>query len=98
MIIQFTFAIGEPNSGKGVIVNAFRESFGSYIDEFDANNLLYNPNNGQDEAKKLAWLTDIIGVRICFSNEIRIQKKETQIRKKVSMDVYLNHYHQDLIK
>ena len=75
MIIQFTFAIGEPNSGKGVIVNAFRESFGSYIDEFDANNLLYNPNNGQDEAKKLAWLTDIIGVRICFSNEIRIQKK-----------------------
>jgi hypothetical protein len=79
---QFTFAIGEPNSGKGVIVNAFRESFGGYIDEFDANNLLHNPNNSQDEAKKLAWLTDIIGIRICFSNEIRIQKDGSSHKQK----------------
>ena len=71
----FTMAIGNPNSGKGVIVNAFRLAFEGYIDEFDANNLLYNQFNTQDEAKKLAWLKDFIGVRLNFSNECKMNNK-----------------------
>jgi hypothetical protein len=36
------------------MTKAFRNSFEGYIEEYDANNLLYN-SNSQDEAKKLAW-------------------------------------------
>ena len=68
---KFLFSVGQSNSGKGVLVNAFRNAFGGYIDEFDANNLLYNQNS-QDESKKLAWIKDLIGVRIAFSNECRV--------------------------
>jgi phage/plasmid-associated DNA primase len=69
---KFIFATGDANCGKGVLVNAFRNSFDGYIDEYDANNLLYNPLNSQDEAKKLSWIKDLLGVRIAFSNECRI--------------------------
>jgi phage/plasmid-associated DNA primase len=69
---KFIFATGEANCGKGVLVNAFRNAFDGYIDEYDANNLLYNPLNSQDEAKKLSWVKDLLGVRIAFSNECRI--------------------------
>jgi predicted ATPase len=68
------FVTGKTNSGKGVLVKALRESFEGYIDEFDANNLLYNSNT-QDEAKKLAWTQDLIGRRISLSNECRMDKK-----------------------
>ena len=44
------------------------------MDEYDANNLLYNLNS-QDEAKKLAWTVDLVGVRIAISNECRMDKK-----------------------
>ena len=60
---------------KGLLTKAFRDSFDGYIDEYDANNLLYN-SNSQDEAKKLAWTVDLIGVRIGFSNECRMDKKQ----------------------
>ena len=69
---KFIFATGDANCGKGVLVNAFRNTFDGYIDEYDANNLLYNPLNSQDEAKRLSWIKDLIGVRIAFSNECRI--------------------------
>jgi len=68
---KFLFSTGLSNCGKGLLVNAFRNAFDGYIDEFDANNLLYNQNS-QDESKKLAWVKDLIGVRIAFSNECRV--------------------------
>jgi hypothetical protein len=71
---NFTMAIGEPNSSKGVIVNAFRLAFEGYIDEFDANNLLYNQYNTSDQAVKLKWLDDFIGTRINFSNEAKMNE------------------------
>jgi hypothetical protein len=79
------FAIGNTNSGKGVLVNAFSSAFGSYIHEFDANNLLYN-NNSQDEAKKLAWIKSLNGCRIAFSSECRMNdtKIDGNLLKKLS--------------
>lgn len=73
---RFYFCNGERNTGKSLLTKAFRESFDGYIDEYDANNLLLN-SNSQDEAKKLAWTTDLIGVRIAFSNECRMDKKQS---------------------
>ncbi len=73
---KFYFANGERNSGKSLLTKAFREAFEGYVDEYDANNLLYN-NNSQDEAKKLAWTVDLIGVRVAFSNECRMDKKSS---------------------
>ena len=71
---KFYFCSGDRNSGKGLLTKAFRDSFEGYVDEYDANNLLYNLNS-QDEAKKLAWTVDLIGVRIAISNECRMDKK-----------------------
>lgn len=71
---KFYFCNGDRNSGKGLLTKAFRESFEGYVDEYDANNLLYNLNS-QDEAKKLAWTVDLVGVRIAISNECRMDKK-----------------------
>ena len=68
---KFYIAVGLSNTGKGVLVNAMTNSFEGYIDEYDANNLLYNQNCSTDEAKRLAWLKDLNGVRLAFSNEIR---------------------------
>lgn len=73
---KFYFCTGERNSGKSLLTKAFRDSFDGYIDEYDANNLLFN-SNSQDEAKKLAWTIDLIGVRVAFSNECRMDKKQS---------------------
>ena len=37
-----------------------------------ANELIYNPGNSQDESRRLAWLKDLTGVRVAFSNEMRL--------------------------
>jgi phage/plasmid-associated DNA primase len=66
--------LGEPNSGKGVMVAAFSSAFGSYVSEFDGNNLKYNERSSQDEAKRLAWIRDLEGVRLAFSSEMRMDK------------------------
>ena len=73
---KFYFCNGQRNSGKSLLTKAFRDSFDGYVDEYDANNLLYNVNS-QDEAKKLAWTVDLIGVRLAFSNECRMDKKSS---------------------
>jgi len=71
---KFYFGLGDSNSGKGVLVCAMKHAFEQYIQEFDANNFLYQPHNNSDEAKKLAWLQELNGVRITFSNELRMEK------------------------
>lgn len=69
---KFYQAVGPSNCGKGLLVAAFQAAFEGYVDTFDANNLLYNPNNGQDEAKRNAWVLDLHGVRVAFSSEMRM--------------------------
>jgi len=72
---KFYIGIGDADCGKGVSIDAFKESFGGYADDFSANELLYNPNNSQDEARRLAWVKDLVGVRIAFASEIRMEGK-----------------------
>ena len=69
---KFYLALGEASCGKGVTVGAMREAFCEYVAEFSANELLYNPRNGQDESRRLSWLKQFAGARIAFSNELRM--------------------------
>lgn len=49
-----------------------RAAFCGYVNEFSANELLYNPGNSQDESRRLSWLKDLVGARVAFSNEMRL--------------------------
>jgi hypothetical protein len=69
---KFYFGLGESNCGKGVMTDAFKSSFGGYVASFCPNQLKYNSRNGQDEARKLSWVKDLIGSRIAFGNELRM--------------------------
>jgi hypothetical protein len=73
---KFYIGLGQSNCGKSMLVNALRQSFGDYITEWDANNILYNKHNTQDEAKRLSWIKDFMGARIAFSNELRLDNTE----------------------
>ncbi len=67
--------VGNPNCGKTLITLCLKYTFGGYVGEFNLNNLKFNPRDGSDEAKKLAWLNDLIYCRICLSNEARMDGK-----------------------
>ena len=69
---KFYVAIGDSNCGKGLIVCAMRAAFCGYVDEFSANELIYNASNSQDEARRLSWLKDLVGARVAFSSEMRL--------------------------
>lgn len=72
---RFYVGVGESDAGKGVYTAAMRGAFGGYVGEWNANNLLYNPTSGDDEAKKLKWLVSLEGRRLAISNEMRIDKR-----------------------
>jgi hypothetical protein len=63
-------AVGEPNSGKGVITNVLSYVFGNYIGTFNANALLLQKYNSTDSAKKMSWLLPIRFCRLIVSNEV----------------------------
>lgn len=44
-IKQFTFSVGNGNSGKGMLVTALKAAFGRYVGEFDGNQLLVKNEN-----------------------------------------------------
>lgn len=67
--------VGNPNCGKTMITLFLKYTFGGYVGEFNLNALKFNPRDGNDEAKKLAWLNDLINCRICISNEARMDGK-----------------------
>ncbi len=71
---KFYACLGESNCGKGLTTDAFKKAFEGYIGDWNANELKYNPRNGQDEARKLSWIQDLIGTRLAFSNEFRMDR------------------------
>lgn len=71
---KFYACLGDANCGKGLTTTAFKKAFEGYVDEWNANELKYNPRNGQDEARKLAWVKELNGVRLAFSNEFRMDR------------------------
>jgi len=64
--------VGNTNCGKTTITITLKYVFGDYVGEFNLNNLKFNPRGGDDEAKKLAWLSDLRYCRINISNEARM--------------------------
>lgn len=67
--------VGNPNCGKTTITLILKRTFGKYVGEFNLNALKFNPRDGNDEAKKLAWIADLLNCRICISNEARMDGK-----------------------
>jgi hypothetical protein len=67
--------VGNPDCGKTLITLCLKYTFGEYVGEFNLNALKFNPRDGNDEAKKLAWLSELINCRICVSNEARMDGK-----------------------
>jgi len=65
--------LGFRNCGKGVLVNLFENCFEEYIMTTNSNNFIVKNNNG-DEAKNLSWSIKTEFRRICFTNEIKIDK------------------------
>jgi hypothetical protein len=63
--------MGERDSGKGVISNLLRLSFGCFVQTFNSENLLCNRLVGTgDAAKKQSWMSSLEFKRICYSNEL----------------------------
>lgn len=67
---KFNICIGDANSGKGLLVDALKSCFNTYVADYNGNNLLYNQQSC-DEAKKNAWIADLLGKRIGFCNEVK---------------------------
>jgi len=71
---KFYFLLGDTNCGKGTITTGMSNTFDNYVDEWNINNLKYNPRNSDDEAKKMAWVKPFIYKRCAFSNEGRMDR------------------------
>lgn len=71
---KFYACLGESNCGKGLTTYAFSKTFEGYVGEWNANELKYNPRNGHDLARQLGWLRSLVGCRLAFSNEFRMDR------------------------
>lgn len=71
-ISEKTWAIGlgRRNSGKGVINELLRNTFGKYVVNFNAEELILSNADSGDKAKKYAWMKDLEYSRIAISNEL----------------------------
>ena len=72
---RFYVGVGETNSGKGLLTSALQQSFNSFVGTFQIANLYLNPNNSDDNAKKLMWLKPIYNQRLTISNEADPEKR-----------------------
>lgn len=67
--------VGRPDCGKGVMALFLKYVFDEYVGDFNMNVLKHNPNDGTDEAKRLAWFAPLVGCRLAIGNEVRIDGK-----------------------
>lgn len=77
---QFMYLIGDTNCGKGCLTKLFQTAFGSYVDTFNANNLLVTNGNSGDDEKDNKWIIPFCDKRMAISNEIQM-KAETSDTK-----------------
>lgn len=68
------FCVGEANAGKSLMTDAMSGAFEEFVDVFNGNEMLYNDQNGADEARKLSFVHEIKDKRIAFSNELKMTK------------------------
>lgn len=69
-----TWAVGtgDRNTGKGVIGELFKETFGDYVGFFRSEELICTKVGGGDIAKRLGWTVPFEFTRLNFSNEMKI--------------------------
>ena len=71
---KFYLCPGKTNAGKSKLVDMFMTCFGSFIQQFNAENLAYNDkNSSQDKAQKNRWALLIRFARIIFSSEVNMK-------------------------
>ena len=64
--------LGDRNSGKGVLQEAFIQAFEKYIGMFNTSVLLTKPMGCGEDSKLNAWMLDFEFSRIMFGSEIQI--------------------------
>jgi len=64
--------LGDRNSGKGVLQEAFIQAFEKYIGMFNTSVLLTKPMGCGEDSKLNAWMIDFEFTRIMFGSEIQI--------------------------
>ena len=64
--------LGDRNSGKGVLQEAFTQAFEKYIGMFNTSVLLTKPTGCGEDSKLNAWMLDFEFTRIMFGSEIQI--------------------------
>lgn len=79
-------SVGEPNCGRGLLTEALKLAFGSFVATFSSNHLLYNARSSDDLAKQLAWFLPLANTRLAIANEISMNGKfvDSNILKSLS--------------
>lgn len=67
---------GLRDSGKGVLLGLFENSFHSYVGTFNAASFMYERMGGGDPAKKMSWMMKVMYCRLIFSSEIQMAEDE----------------------
>tara|TARA_R110002126_G_scaffold284418_2_gene434098 strand:+ start:1510 stop:4008 length:2499 start_codon:yes stop_codon:yes gene_type:complete len=71
---RIIFAIGDTNSGKGVLTAALSCALGEYAGTFNAESLAYRETSS-DEAQQNRWILLLASRRIIISNEVKSNVK-----------------------
>ena len=70
---QFVLGIGATACGKGKQTKLLKNSFGSYVAEFNGEELLDKSSKGKETSRELSFLMEIYDCRISISNELEIK-------------------------
>jgi phage/plasmid-associated DNA primase len=71
---KMTVGLGFTNSGKGMLTQLVRTSFGSYASSFNGNSMI-GSFDGNESSRKIGWVSDICNSRFAFSSEIQVDEK-----------------------
>jgi len=79
------FGIGSGNAGKSFIGRILKKCAGSYVGNFNGNNLSHKKNENNDEAQALRWVKLLSDKRIIISQELgQNNKLNGEIIKKLT--------------
>lgn len=69
---KFVIGTGFGNSGKGMLIQLVRNSFGMYASSFNGDSLLMKRGDGES-SRELGWISNIAHSRISFGSEITMK-------------------------
>jgi hypothetical protein len=77
---QFVAAMGERNSGKGLVQELNQSSWECYVNTVNANAFLLQQNASSDAAKSLSWALDCEYARQTYTNEVKCDASSKTIK------------------